>query len=465
MGDLVRIAPELVLLAAALLALFADVLARGRERAAAWIGAAGAAAASVIAGLTAAGGIELFAGSFVIDGPAQVARVATGALTALFLVWLAGSGLPRGGERVFTALVLFASLGGMLIAAARDWVVLLLALEVATMPAYVLMGFERREERSLEGALKYFLLSMIASALFFYGLSFVIGMSGSTAMAATKMDPGLMGALAGTFLLAGLLAKLSAAPFQWWAPDAYAGAPVASVAFVSAVPKVAGLLAFARVVQVVAPQVDTIALLLAGGAVLSMVVGNLAAYPQTDLRRLMAYSGVAHAGYLLIGLAAGTTAGLGSALFYAIAYAVPSMGVMLVFAHAGRSTIEIRGLAARRPLYAWLTVLMLLSLIGVPPLAGFIGKLYLFTAAMDAGLVWLSVVGVVMSAVSAGFYFRIIRAMFFEAPEAASEDSEPATEADASGVSQAMVVACAALTVAIGLISSPLLAALGFAVR
>jgi NADH-quinone oxidoreductase subunit N len=300
---------------------------------------------------------------------------------------------------------------------------------------------------------------MIASALFFYGLSFVIGMSGSTALAATKMEPGLIGAVAAAFLLAGLLAKLSAAPFQWWSPDAYAGAPAASVAFVSAVPKVAGLLAFARVVQVVAPQVPSVQLILIGGALLSMLIGNLAAYPQTDLRRLMAYSGVAHAGYLLVGLAAGGP-GLSAALLYAIAYAVPSMGVMLVVAHAGDSIVDIRGLATRMPWAAWAVVVMLLSLIGVPPLAGFIGKLALFTAALRGQLAWLAVVAVAMSAVSAGFYLRIVRAMFFEK---APDGGVPAAPAAVLALAKTIVVGCALATLAIGVAASPLVAAIAFA--
>jgi NADH-quinone oxidoreductase subunit N len=456
-GGLALILPELLLLASALVALFADVLFRGSPRAGAWAGAVGAALAALAAWWAGQGSVPLFGGMFAVDGASQVARIVTGVLTAAFLVWLAGAGLRRGDVRTFTALVLFSALGAMLMTAARDWVVLLLALEVATMPAYVLMGFDRRDDRGLEGALKYFLLSMVASALFLYGLSFVIGMSGATAMSATRLEPGVIGAVAAAFLVAGLLAKLSAAPFQWWAPDAYAGAPAAAVAFVSAVPKVAGLVAFARVVEVLAPQTAALRPLLIGAAVLSMVVGNLAAYPQQDLRRLMAYSGVAHAGYLLVGLAAGNAAGLRAALFYAIAYAVPSMGVMLVVAETGDRLDDLRGLAARRPWAAWVTALMLLSLVGVPPLAGFIGKLYLFTAAMGAGLAPLAVLGLAMSAVSAGFYFRIVSAMFFDTPVAT------APVLAKSRLSAWVVVLCALAVVAIGIASGPLLSAISFA--
>ena len=457
MTGLALIAPEAILLGGAIVALFADVLARGRVRAGVWVGAAAALLASGAALAAGHGAPSLFAGQFAVDGAAQVARVATGVLTSAFLIWLGASGLPRGSVRDFTALVLFSALGAMLMCGARDWVVLLLALETATMPAYVLMGFDRGDERSLEGALKYFLLSMVASVLFLYGLSFVIGMTGSTAMAATRLQPGLIGAVAASFVVAGLLAKLSAAPFQWWAPDAYAGAPAAAVAFVSAVPKVAGLVAFARVVIVLSPQTQALPLLLAGAAVLSMLLGNLAAYPQTDLRRLMAYSGVAHAGYLLVGLAAGGGDGARGALFYAIAYAVPSMGVMLVVAAIGNTLGEFRGLGNRRPFLAWATLIMLLSLVGIPPLAGFTGKLYLFTAAMRAGLVPLSVLALVMSAVSAGFYFRIVRAMFFES--ATTDVPAPRVPVLAG----AIVGACCLAVVAIGVVSGPLLAAISFA--
>jgi NADH-quinone oxidoreductase subunit N len=450
------ILPEVILLASALVALFADVLFRGVTRAAAWVGAAGAALAALAAWWAGQGSVALFGGQFAVDGATQVARVATGLMTAVFLAWLAGAGLRRGGVRAFTALVLFSALGAMLMTAARDWIVLMLSLEVATMPAYVLMGFVRRDDRGLEGALKYFLLSMVSTALFLYGLSFVIGMSGSTAMSATHLEPGIIGIVTAAFLVAGLLAKLSAAPFQWWAPDAYAGAPAAAVAFVSAVPKVAGLLAFARVVEVLAPQTTALRPVLAGAALLSMIIGNLAAYPQQDLRRLMAYSGVAHAGYLLVALAAGTGAGLRAAVFYSIAYAVPSMGVMLVVAETGDRLDDIKGLAARRPWAAWVTAIMLLSLVGVPPLAGFIGKLYLFTSAMGAGLVPLAVFGITMSAVSAGFYFRIVRAMFFDAP------TTTAPVLARSKVSAAVVVGCALAVVAIGVASGPLLSAITF---
>jgi NADH-quinone oxidoreductase subunit N len=471
------IAPEALVLAAAIAVLFADVFVRGRERAGAWIGAACAALAAGLALWVGQGSVGLFGSQLIVDGTAQFARISTALLTAVFLVWLAGAGLERGSVRVFSSLVLFSTFGGMLMASARDWVVLLLALETATMPAYVLMGFDRADGLSLEGAMKYFLLSMVASLLFLYGLSFVIGMSGSSLLGDTKLMPGAGGLIVAVFVCAGLLAKLSAAPFQFWSPDAYAGAPSAAVAYVSAVPKIAGVVAFAHVVQALAPQAPSLWIVLVAMSVLSMLVGNLAAYPQQDLKRLMAYSGVAHAGYLLVGLGAGARAltegsigatGLGAAVFYALAYAIPSMAVMFVAAQEGSRLDDLAGLARRRPWVAWVMMLLLLSLIGVPPLAGFAGKLYLFGAAVAVELTWLAVAAVVMSVVSAGFYLRIVRAMFFAEVSAPPEPAAGTEEVPVRGpalAAAAMLLLCAAAVVAIGLAAGPLLATLGLVLR
>lgn len=465
MGSYLLIAPEIIVLATAIAVLFADVLFGDNEPAAAWLGVAGAGAAGLLALWVGRGQVPLFGNQFAVDAIGQFGRASSALLAAVFFVWLAGAGLKRGAVAQFTSLALFTTLGGMLMASAQDWVVLLLALETATMPAYVLMGFERDRERSLEGALKYFLLSMVASLLFLYGLSFVIGMSGSTLLANTHMAAGNAGLIASLFLIAGLLAKLSAAPFQWWSPDAYAGAPSASVAFVSSVPKIAGVVAFARVVQYVAPQVPAMWAMLVVSAIASLVIGNLAAYPQDDLKRLMGYSGVAHAGYLLVGLAAAArvastspksaAVGLAAAVFYAVAYAIPSMAVMFVVAEHGSTVADFNGLAKRRPWVAWVTVLLLVSLIGVPPLAGFTGKLYLFGAAVSAGLTWLALFALVMSVVSAGFYLRIVRAMFFAEPAEGAENHSPPAASFA-------LIACVVAVVAIGIAASPLLAALGF---
>jgi NADH-quinone oxidoreductase subunit N len=455
------IAPELVMLATALVAMFADVLPIRGRRVAAWIGAAGAAAAAVVVLAVGPGSVILFGGMLRFDGIAVFARVATAGLTAAYLLWLAGNGATVGRAREATALVLLAATGGMVMSGARDLVLLFLAMEAATMPAYVLIGFDRGDERGLEGALKYFLLSMVTSLVMLYGMAFLYGMSGTTALDGIHLAAhGSLGLIAAVLTIVGLLAKLSAAPFHYWSPDAYAGAPAFSVAFVSSVPKIAGVVALVRLLAVLGPQVRGLAGVLLAVAVLSMLIGNLAAYPQKDVRRLMAYSGVAHVGYILLALAAGTAAGSLAAVLYAVAYAVPSMAVMLVVAEEGPSLDDLDGLVARRPFAAWSMLVFLVSLVGVPPLVGFFGKLYMFSTALDAGLVWPVVLALALSAVSAGYYFSIVRAVFLgQRPRAVRVHGARNRAADVA------IAVCLAATVLLGVLAGPLLAAMGFTLQ
>jgi len=417
-----QLLPEAVMLVAALLALFGEFLP-GRDRGTAYIGLA---ACLIAAALVVWGGITrpIFGGMLVYDGLAQYARVAIALLTAIWLLWVAGRGLGKERVREAVSLALFSALGGMLLASARELVTFFIAVELATMPAYVLVGYRRRDVVGLEGTLKYFLLSLLTSLVMLYGLSFLYGLAGSTfytRVALVGHSP--LATIAAVLVLVGLFAKLSAAPFHYWAPDAYSGASAASVAFVSTVPKVAGTLAAVRLITYFPPPVGVLATVVAIGAAASMLLGNLAALTQDDIRRLMAYSGVAHTGYVLVAVAAllsGVGNAAGGAVFYSVAYAVPSLAIMLIAAEEGVTLAGFGQLAARRPWVAWSAVLLLLSLIGIPPLVGFFGKLYVFGAAISGGLVWLAVLGVLTSVVSAGYYFRIVRSMFFgEAPAAA----------------------------------------------
>ncbi len=460
MGSWALIAPEITLLATALLVMFSDAVLRGRRRAGAWLGAVGALTAAGLALWAGQGEVTPFGAMLAVDGAAQAARIATGLLTAVFLVWLAGKGLGVGRVRHAATLVLLSSLGSMLVASANDWVVLFLALETATMPLYVLVGFDRDSERGLEGAMKYFILSMVTSVTMLYGLSFVLGLSGTTAYAGARVGGGAMGLFAVALVAVGLLAKLSAAPFHWWAPDAYAGSPASSMAFVSTVPKIAGVVALVRVADVLAPQVPGMRVILLAAAVASVLLGNVAAFPQRDVRRLMAYSGVAHVGYVLLALGSGSGLGPGAAAFYVLAYAVPSMGVMLVAADEGTDLETLAGLVRRRPWMASALAVFLLSLVGVPPLVGFFGKLYVFQAALDAGLAWLAVVGVLMSVVSAGFYLRVLQAAFFsQRASAVPEDLERTHAADVA------IGICVAATLLLGVAAAPLLTMPGVALR
>jgi NADH-quinone oxidoreductase subunit N len=323
--------------------------------------------------------------------------------------------------REAVSLAMFSLVGCMLMAGARELITLLLSIELATIPAYVLVGYRRNDTRGLEAAIKYFLLSVLTTLVMLYGFSFVYGLSGSTRYGSIDMKgAGVLGLVAVMLALVGMFAKLSAAPFHYWAPDAYAGSSPWAVAFVSTVPKVAGAMAMVRFVSAVAPSVASASMVIAVVAGASMLLGNLAALPQTDLRRLMAYSGVAHTGYLLIGVAALSRLGFAAAVIYAMAYAFPSMGIMLIAAEEGARVEDFGGLARRRPATAWGIVIMLLSLVGVPPMIGFFGKFNLLIAGQQAGLTTLVVIAVIVSVVSAGYYMRIVRTMFFaETPSTA----------------------------------------------
>lgn len=425
MAEFLLLAPEIIMLAGAFFALFADRVTR-QPGAAARIGAPLAVAAAVVALVIGTRG-GILGGMIALDSVSLFSRVAIALLLAVWVRWVSGRGTGAERPAEAVAFAMISAVGGMLMVSARDLIVFYISLELSTMPAYILMGYRRTDARGLEGALKYFLLSMLTSLVMLYGLSFAYGISGSTSYADLgQLGGGVLGQLAVAFVLVGLFAKLSAAPFHYWTPDAYAGAPASSVAYVSTVPKVAGTVALVQLVAAFSANGATVTGVLIAGSLLSMAIGNLAAYPQTDLRRLMAYSGVAHSGYILLAVAAGGAGGQ-AAVFYAVAYAVPSMALMLLGAEEGTALKDLGGLAARRPAIAWAAVVWLLSLVGIPPMAGFFGKLSMFTAAVEGDLLWAVLVAVAMTVVSAGYYFRVLRAIFFgERVDAVKVASKPA---------------------------------------
>ena len=450
MADYALLIPEVLLTLGALWAIFAELLPGG-DRGSAWVGAGLAAGAGVVAWVEPAALGGRFGGLIAFDGPARFARVAVALLAAIWLLWTAGRGEGRLREGV--ALALFSVVGCMIMAEARELVTLLLGFELATLPAYVLIGYRRNDVRALEGAIKYFLLSMLTTLVMLYGFSFLYGLTGSTRYGSMDLrGAGMLGTVALLMALVGMFAKLSAAPFHYWAPDAYSGSTPWAVAFVSTVPKVAGAVAIVRFVAALAPGVPAAGSVIAIVAFASMVLGNLAALTQTDVRRMMAYSGVAHSGYLLMGVAALSVAGFGAAVLYSVAYAIPSMAIMLVAAEEGPLLVDFGDMAQRRPASAWGVVVLLLSLIGVPPLIGFFGKFNLLIAGQQRGLTVLVVTAVVMSVVSAGYYLRVVRAMFFsEATAGARELKRNAAAAFAVGIA---VFATVALGLAAGPVST-----------
>ena len=445
--------PEFLLAIGALVALFAELLPGG-DRGAAWMGAALSLLAAVVAWAQPAVATPPFGGLLAFDGPARFARVALALLGAIWMLWTAGRGVGRVREAV--SLALFSLVGCMLLTEARELITLLVAIELATMPAFVLVGYRRSDVKGLEGAIKYFLLSVLTTLVMLYGFSFIYGLTGATRYGSISLKgTGALGLLAVLLALVGLFAKVSAAPFHYWAPDAYSGSTPWAVAFVSTVPKVAGAVAMVRFVDAVAPGFTSIGLVIAVVAGASILLGNLAALSQTDLRRLMAYSGVAHTGYLMMGIAVLSHIGYSAAILYAMAYAIPSMGIMLIAAEEGPLVEDFGGLATRRSATAWGMVLLLLSLVGVPPMIGFIGKFNLIIAAQQGGLTVLVVIAVAMSVVSAGYYLRIVRTMFFAEAPATSRGQRPSL---AAGTAFAL---CVVWTFVAGLAAGPVSSAVG----
>jgi NADH-quinone oxidoreductase subunit N len=337
----------------------------------------------------------------------------------------------------YYGLVLFATAGMMLLASANDLVVVFLAIELMSLSLYVLAGLRGRRRQASEASMKYFLLGVFASAFLLYGVAFIYGATGSTnfdriavAVAANPHDPLFLLGLG--LLLVGLGFKISAVPFHMWAPDVYEGAPTTVTAFIATGSKAAVFGALTRLVvsSLRAAQPDA-AVLLWALAALTMTVGNVVALAQSNLKRMLAYSSVAHVGYMLVGLVSGDPTGAAAVLFYLLAYTFTTAGAFGVLAaaeRAGEEAVDLRdwaGLATRQPLLALSLSLFLLSLIGIPPLAGFVGKFYVFGSAVRAGYVWLAVIAVLNSAVAAYYYLRVIISMYMQEPEGEATSLAP----------------------------------------
>ena len=331
--------------------------------------------------------------------------------------------LPRG---EYYALLLFALAGMMLMATATDLLVMFLALEVLSLAVYVLTGIRRQSAAGTEAAFKYFLLGAFSSAFFLYGIALVYGLTGSTRLdrvgtliAAQALTPAPLQLAAVGLLLVGFAFKVSAVPFHMWTPDAYEGAPPAVTGFMSTGVKAAAFAAFARVfLSALEPLRDDWRPLVWGLAALTMVVGTVVGLAQTNVKRMLAYSSIAHGGYLLVALVSANDIGKGAMLFYLLTYAVTNLGAFGVIAalesndRANDQVSDYAGLWRRQPALAALMTIFLLSLGGFPPLGGFIAKWYVFSAALTAGYTWLAIIGVLTSVVSVVFYLRIIVMMY-----------------------------------------------------
>ena len=326
----------------------------------------------------------------------------------------------------YYALMLFSAAGMVMMAGAIDLLVIFIALEVMSLAVYVLTGIRRDKAASSEAAFKYFLLGAFSSAFFLYGIAFAFGVAGSTELsrvgseiAALSQQPNILMLMAMAFLLVGFAFKVSAVPFHMWTPDAYQGAPILVTGFMSTGVKAAAFAAFVRVFLAAFEPMQTHWIpALSVIALLTMILGTVAGVLQSSVKRMLAYSSIAHAGYIIVGLIAANDIGKASILFYVLAYSVTNLGafgVMAALSTADREFDDIRefnGLWHRRPGMAGLMTVFLLSLGGFPPLAGFIAKWYVFAAAMQTGHYALAIVGVLSSVVAVFYYLRIVVAMY-----------------------------------------------------
>jgi NADH-quinone oxidoreductase subunit N len=372
----------------------------------------------------------------------------------------------------YHALLLFSIVGQCLMVAGNDLMMIFIGLEISSIASYVLAGYLRDDKRNNESSLKYFLLGSFATGFFLYGIALIYGVTATTKLDGIRAalstpsaaDSLAMVTVAAALMFVGLGFKVSGAPFQVWAPDVYQGAPAPVSAFMATAPKAAAFAIFLRIFLTAFPQISgSWQPLIWISALLSMTIGNFAALTQTNVKRMLAYSSIAHAGYLLVALAARSEIGTAAAMFYLAAYALMNVGAFAVVIHiSGKgerhlNIDDLAGLARRQPVTAGLLTIFLLSFIGVPLTGGFFGKFYIFRAAIDSNLIWLSVLGLLNSAVAAFYYLRLLVVMYMQEPGETTEGLEPLTP----GLRIAMVLSAAG-TLVLGIVPGTIL---GFAQR
>jgi NADH-quinone oxidoreductase subunit N len=402
------------------------------------LGLAAALAAAVFAYQTPG---PAFSGMLMADGFAAFFRVlviGVGILTVLASYrYLEREGVDTG---EYYALILFSVTGQCVMVTASDLIMIFIGLEISSIATYVLAGYLRDDKRANEASLKYFLLGSFATAFLLYGIAWIYGLTGSTNLAAIRgvlssrdiAPSAMLVGFSTALMFVGLGFKVSSAPFQIWAPDVYQGSPTPVTAFMSAGPKAAAFAVFLRIFMTAfEPMGSGWEPLVWLSALLSMTIGNFAALTQSNIKRLLAYSSIAHAGYVLVAIAARSQTGTAAAMFYLAAYALMNIGAFAVVAHlSGKgerfvSVDDFAGLAARQPFTAALLSVFLLSLIGVPLTGGFFGKFYIFRAALQSNLIWLTVLGLLNSAVAAYYYLRILVVMYMREPSEAATNAEP----------------------------------------
>jgi NADH-quinone oxidoreductase subunit N len=385
-----------------------------------------------------AGRYELFGGSFVVDEFARFLKLlaltgSAGAL-ALSLDYLK---FEKQQKFEYGALFLLATLGMLMLISANDLIALYLGLELMSLSLYVVAAYERDNTRSTEAGLKYFVLGALSSGMLLYGASLIYGFTGTVSFAgiakATSSGGAGIGLIFGlVFMFVGFCFKISAVPFHMWTPDVYEGAPTPVTAFFAAAPKVAGIAIFVRASVVAFPGIthewQQIVVFV---SIASMALGAFAAIGQRNIKRLMAYSSIGHMGFALVGLAAGTAEGVQGVLVYMSIYVAMTLGTFAVILSMRRDGKlverigDLAGLSRTHPTMAFLLAMLLFSLAGIPPLAGFFAKFYVFLAAIKAGLYVLAVIGVITSVIGAYYYLAIVKIMYFDEPVAGFQSMPP----------------------------------------
>jgi len=409
-----------LLLLGAVVALFGNRLPDA-NRTIAICGAVCAGASAVLFAL--AEPTTMFGEKYVYTTIVRIATVSFCVMMVLWTMYIAGRVKYRTREAV--ALAFFSLFGACVMIGAREFVTFIVAFELTLMPMYVLGGYWDRRRIGLEGTLKQFLFSVVASALMVYGISLLYATSGSTFFDRIVIsDAGPIGLLGLMMVLIGLFTKVGAVPFHFWVPDAYCGATVWALAFMSTIAKASSSIAFLKIVSALWGQYPGMAVLLAIIAVLSMVVGSFAALLQERVSRILAYSTVVNAGYIMVALIAYEQAGrraLFAAVIYALFYAFAVMGTLFITGSEGEYVKNLEGLSKRRPAAAWTLLLFCASLIGLPPLAGFFGKLYIFLIGFRSPYWIIALIAVLTSVISAFYYLRLIKASFFDKEDPAHQ--------------------------------------------
>lgn len=429
-ADLLPLAPELALVGSAFALLILDLFISNKNKV--WTHILSVVALAVVFFMlaTGVGGQgEVMHGMFVRDNAADVMKAVVVLVSGLTLLY--GWTYLRERDQYqgeIAVLVMFATAGMMILVSAGNLLMVYLGLELLALCSYALVASDRENRLATEAGMKYIVLGSLASGLLLYGMSLIYGATGTLSLsgiheAIAHSDETLLLLTGATFMIAGVAFKLGAAPFHMWLPDVYQGAPAPIALFISSAPKLAAFGMAYRLLEVgVGPLSGQWQLLIAGLAALSLVVGNLMAIAQSNLKRMLAYSTVSHIGFLLLGIAGGGERGFSAAMFYAMAYAImstASFGAIIALSRNGfeaENIDDFKGLNARNPWMAALVLCIMASLAGIPPFLGFWTKLAVLGAAIDGGMLWLAVLGVVCAVIGCFYYLRVIKVMYFDEP-------------------------------------------------